>query len=861
MTHSISHCLHLPNPSPFVPTLLDQSTTFRHLSFPSTVTKTHRKLQFKPHAKPRELVLGNPLVRVETGKYTYDIETLINRLSSLPPRGSIARCLDTFKNKLSLNDFAVVFKEFAQRGDWQRSLRLFKYMQRQIWCKPNEHIYTIIITLLGREGLLGKCSEVFDEMPTHGVPRSVFAYTAVINAYGRNGQFQNSLELLERMKQERVSPSVLTYNTVINACARGGLDWEGLLGLFAEMRHEGIQPDVVTYNSLLSACAHRGLGDEAEMVFRTMNDGGVVPDTNTYTYLVHTFGKLDKLEKVSELLREMESGGSLPDVSSYNILLEAYAELGFIKESIGVFRQMQEAGCVPNAATYSILLTLFGNHGRYDDVRDLFLEMKVSNTDPDAGTYNILIQVFGEGGYFKEVVTLFHDMVDENIEPNMETYEGLIFACGKGGLYEDAKKILLHMNEKGIVPSSKAYTGVIEAYGQAALYEEALVAFNTMNEVGSNPTIETYNSLVRSFARGGLYKEVEAILFRMGESGLQRDVHSFNGVIEALRQAGQYEKAVKAHVEMEKANCDPNESTLEAVLWIYCSAGLVDESQEQFQEIKASGILPSIMCYCMMLALYAKNDRSNDADKLIDEMITTSVSDIHQVIGQMIKGDFDDESNWQIVEYVFDKLNSKGCGIGMMFYNALLEALWWMCQRERAARVLNEASKRGIFPELFRKNKLVWSVDVHRMSEGGALTALSIWLNDMQEMFLTGKDLPELAAVVVARGKMEESTDAQDFPIAKTAFSFLQDNVLSSFTYPAWNKGRIVCQQSLLRQILSGTGSSSSRKQMDKLVSLSNSSLTTAGAITSKSDVQSGRANGVDSRTNRTETELLTSAV
>lgn len=36
-----------------------------------------------------------------------------------------------------------------------------------------------------------------------------------------------------------------------------------------------------------------------------------------------------------------------------------------------------------------------------------------------------------------------------------------------------------------------------------------------------------------------------------------------------------------------------------------------------------------------------------------------------------------------------------------------------------------------------------------RMSEGGALTALSIWLNNMQEMFMTGEDLPELASVVV----------------------------------------------------------------------------------------------------------------
>lgn len=109
---------------------------------------------------------------------------------------------------------------------------------------------------------------------------------------------------------------------------------------------------------------------------------------------------------------------------------------------------------------------------------------------------------------------------------------------------------------------------------------------------------------------------------------------------------------------------------------------------------------------------------------------------------------------------------------------------------------------------------------------------------------------------------MEESTDAQESPIAKAAFSFLQDNVASSFTYPAWNKGRIVCLQLQLRRILSGTRSSSSTKKMNKLVSLSNSpSFTAAGTLTSKSDVQSSRANGVDSRTNSTRTELLTSAV
>ncbi|KAJ0988239.1 hypothetical protein J5N97_006595 [Dioscorea zingiberensis] len=803
--------LHLP-----VLCKLSTSTTSRHYATASS------------RGKPKELVLGNPTIAVEKGMYSYDVETLINKLSSLPPRGSIARCLESFRNRLSLSDFTVVFKEFARRGDWQRSLRLFKYMQRQSWCRPNEHIHAILIGVLGREALLEKAHEVFDEMPSHAVARSALSYTALINAYGRNGFHERALELLSKMKAERIAPSTLTYNTVINACARGGVPWDALLGLFAEMRHDGAQPDLVTHNTLLAAAGSRGLADQAEMVFRTMLEAGIVPDNTTYSYLVETFAKLGQLGRVGELLAEMEASGHLPDASAYNVLMEAYARAGAAKDAVKVLRQMQAAGCTPNAATYSILLKLYGRSGQYEDVRELFLEMKIGNTEPDAATYNILIQVFGEGGYFKEVVTLFHDMVEENVEPNMETYEGLIFACGKGGLHGDAKAILSHMNSKGVIPSSKAYTGVVEAYGQAALYEEAYVAFNTMHEIGSMPTIETYSSLLHTFARGGLFKEAQAILTRMNNAGIHRNEDSFHGLIEAFCQGGQFEDAVKVYVEMQKSRCNPNEQTLEAVLNVYCSAGLVDESKEQFQAIQSLGIMPSIMAYCWMLSAYAKNDRWEEVYQLLEEMRMNRTSNTHQVIASMIKGDYDDGSNWQMVEYIFDRFNSEGCGFGMRFYNAVLEALWWLGQRARAARVLREATGHALFPELYRRSKLVWSVDVHRMSVGGALTAISLWLNDIHERFKRGDGLPHLATVVVVRGEMEKSLATRSLPVAKAVHSFLKDNVSPSFNFSGWNKGRIVCQRSQLKRFSSLAPDLSSEVPA-QLISITNSTFPLPG--------------------------------
>ena len=71
----------------------------------------------------------------------------------------------------------------------------------------------------------------------------------------------------------------MTDNTLISSCGRGGLAWEESLGLFVEMRHEGIQLDTITYNTLIGACAS-SIGDEAEMVFRTMNESGILPDVN-----------------------------------------------------------------------------------------------------------------------------------------------------------------------------------------------------------------------------------------------------------------------------------------------------------------------------------------------------------------------------------------------------------------------------------------------------------------------------------------------------------------------------------------------------------------------------------------------------
>ncbi|XP_002964905.2 pentatricopeptide repeat-containing protein At1g74850, chloroplastic [Selaginella moellendorffii] len=757
----------------------------------STVVRKPRSGVFK---KPTMIV---DAITVEKGKYGYEIESCINSLSQLPPRGSVTRCMDLYRSKLTMQDFSLIFREFAARSDWHRALRLFKYMQRQQWCKPTEHIYTIMIGIMGREGLLEKCSEIFEDMPENDVKWNVYAFTALINAYGRNGQYEASLHLLARMKKEQVEPNLITYNTVLNACSKGGLDWEGLLNLFAQMRHEGIQPDLITYNTLLSACSSRGLVEQAAMVFKTMNESGVVADAVTYKSLVDTFAGSNQLGRVEELLREMEDEGNPPDIAGYNSLIEAYADAGNVHGAAGVFKQMQRGGCAPDVETYSTLLRIYGNQGCFEQVRSLFSDMKDLSTPPTVATYNSLIQVFGEGGYFQESINLFHDMVDSGVKPDDATYSALLSVCGRGGLTREAAKIHQHMLTNESTPSLEASAGLISSYGKMAMYKDALVSYYRIREAGLDPQVSAYDALIQGYAKGGLYVEAGSTLYAMNKAGFQAPVSSVNSVMEAYSKVGLHDEALEFFSELQqKEGSEVDERTHETLLGVYCDMGLLEEAKEEFVIIKETSKVPGARVYCLLLSLCVRRSKWDYATQLLDEMI--AAGGLHQVVVGIVRGTYDADFSWQVVEYAFDGLKLRDMEESMDFYNALVELLVYCNQKARAARVLADAMQRGAFPEAFIKTRRVWSVNVHRMSAGATVTALSTWFNDLQEC----EKLPFMTSIVVSCGDIEDHRKVEDLPVAKVVQAFLK-HYAAPLETASWNEGRIVCKGEALKPWLS----------------------------------------------------------
>lgn len=385
----------------------------------------------------------------------------------------------------------------------------------------------------------------------------------------------------------------------------------------------------------------------------------------------------------------------------------------------------------------------------------------------------------------------------------MSTYAGLLYSCGKGGLHKAAKKIHRHMLQSYVTPTTDGFTGLITAYGNAALYSEATYAFNSMKESGCKPDLETYNALIGAHAGGGLYCEAGSAYLTMIDEGISADVSTYNSLIEAFGRGGLFDDAIEFSRDMEEARCSPNRHTYEALMGVYCTAGLFDEAKAQFLDLQVGGELPSVDSYCLLLSVCARRNRWDDASKVLEEMLEPNMPSIYGVVGGILKGEMDDGTNWQRVEYAFDGLKVDGVGSNLRFYNALLEALWCLGQRERACRVFAEARKRGVLAEAFSRSDLMWAIDVHRMSVGAAMTTLIVWLADMKAEIDNKSTFPPLLSIVTKWGDKDPNRDLKSLPAARAILGGLAA-IGAPFDFAEWNEGRIITWAPVLQKWLAG---------------------------------------------------------
>jgi len=111
------------------------------------------------------------------------------------------------------------------------------------------------------------------------------------------------------------------------------------------------------------------------------------------------------------------------------------------------------------------------------------------------------------------------------------------------------------------------------------------------------------------------------------------------------------------------------------------------------------------------------------------------------------------------------------------------------------------------------------------------------------------------------RGEMEKSPKAEDFPVAQVVYSFLKENISSSFSFAVWNKGRIICQRVQLKKLLSELELFSGQSEEHQVIKLTNTPLPLPLSMTSTSTSRRDQNSNTDTQNfTRRREELVPSA-
>ncbi|KAK9913053.1 hypothetical protein M0R45_036879 [Rubus argutus] len=246
---------------------------------------------------------------------------------------------------------------------WETALKIFGLLRKQHWYEARCQTYTKLLVMLGKCRQPEQARLLFELMLTDGLKPTVDVYTALVGVYGKSGLLDKAFSTVDYMKSvSDCKPDVYTYSILINCCTKFRR-YDLIEQILAEMSYLGIGCNTVIFNTLID-----GYG-KAEM-FELMEDsltnmiesGSCLPDVftfNSFPWRLWESGQIDKMEKC------------------------AYGRAGDINKMGELFLVMEEKKCVPDHITFATMIQACNAQGMTAAAEDL--KNRMITTDENLG--------------------------------------------------------------------------------------------------------------------------------------------------------------------------------------------------------------------------------------------------------------------------------------------------------------------------------------------------------------------------------------------------------------------------------------------------------------------------------------------
>ncbi|KAL0794939.1 hypothetical protein Bca101_066316 [Brassica carinata] len=462
-------------------------------------------------------------------------------------------------------------------------------------------------------------------------------------------------------------------------------------------------------------------------------------DEHTYTTMFGNLGRAKQFRVINKLLDEMVRDGCRPNTVTYNRLIHSYGRANYLNEAMNVFNQMQEAGCKPDRVTYCTLIDIHAKAGFLNIAMDMHQRIEAACISTDTFTYSVIINCLGKAGHLPAAHKLFCELIDQGCTPNLVTYNIMIDLHAKARNYQSALKLYRRdMQNAGFKPDKVTYSIVMEVLGHCGYLEEAEAVFTEMQLNNWIPDEPVYGILVDLWGKAG---------------------------------------------NVEKA-------------WV----NKIAEAYELLQNMLALGLRPSLQTYTLLLSC-CTDGRSKLDMVYCNQLMASTGHPAHMFLLKMPSAGPDGQNVRNHVNSFLDLMHSEDRESKRGMMDAVVNFLHKSGQKEEAGSVWEVTAQKNVFPDALReKSSSYWLINLHVMSEGTAVTALSRTLAWFRQQMLVSGSCPFRIDIVTGWRRRSRVTGTS---MVRQAVEELLNMFGSPFFTESGNSGCFVgCGEPLNRWLL-----------------------------------------------------------
>ncbi|KAM7474199.1 hypothetical protein LguiB_021442 [Lonicera macranthoides] len=425
----------------------------------------------------------------------------------------------------------------------------------------------------------------------------VFPWACTVRYLSRHGQFREAFVLYIQMQRSGLCPSTFAVSSALRACARIIYEMGGI-SLHAQVNKYGFCGDVYVQTALVDFYSKLGNMKTAHKVFDGMSMRNVV----SWNSILSGYLKSGDVDMAHSMFDEMPK----KDVISWNSMISGYARVGDMDQAYSLFRQMSER----NSASWNAMINGYIDCGKVELARGYYDAMPQRNNiscitmiagyskcgdiesalelfnkvnEKDQLLYNAMIACYAQNSQPKEALNLFNEMLQPNIgiQPDKMTLASVISACSQLGDLRFGSWIESYLSKVGIIMDDHLATALIDLYAKCGSIDKAHKLFHSLQK----KDLIAYTAMILGY----------------GINGREKD-------------------AIMLFEEMMDARICPNLVTFTGILTAFNHIGLVEEGYHCFNLMMKYGLVPSPDHYSIMVDLFGRAGRLEEAHELIKRM-------------------------------------------------------------------------------------------------------------------------------------------------------------------------------------------------------------------------------------------------